>query len=161
MIFVLDTCSLINLCNGGILLTVLGLPNKSFYIGPSVGLEAKSLVNQLNPIIGAGLLLQLDSEEISAVKFLDFKTRFRLGDGETESMTGAFQFGYNIVCDDAAARKAASELLGDGRVTGSIGLLRLCVKEGVLTADAGVEAYRLMLKGGAFLPRLSPQELFP
>ena len=160
MTFVLDTCSLINLCNGGVLLHVLRLPNLAFCVGPSVSFEAKSLIAELKPLLDGGLMFQLDSEIMSAVTYLDFKTRFGLGDGETECMAGAQQFGYSIVCDDAAARKAASELLGDQRVTGSIGLLRMCVSSGLLSAEQGFAAYQLMLQSGAFLPKLTQRELF-
>jgi len=51
-----------------------------------------------------------------------------------------------------------ARVLGESRLTGSIGLLREAVKAGLLTQAEAFAAYRLMRERGGFLPAVGEAE---
>ncbi len=63
---------------------------------------------------------------------------------------------FVIAIDDRKARKITKELIGDGRVTGSIGLLRMLASDGSVTPEYAFERYQCMKDLGGFLPDLEP-----
>lgn len=161
MLYVPDACVLLNLHHGGVLGTSLALSNCTFVVGKAVYGEAKTLTAELDQLFQAGDLTWIDDTAIPASEFLNLKERFDLGDGETECLAAALHLDCRLVFDDAAARRAGVELVGQDRVTGSIGLLRSCVGAGSLTRADGYAAYQLMKAVGAFLPEMSIEIMFP
>jgi predicted nucleic acid-binding protein len=153
VIIVLDACTLINLANGGVLGIVLGLKEAIFFIGPSVLRESSSVEKAMAHALQDKLLFLIDENKLSVSAFAALKHEYGLGDGETECLLAACTFGYLIACDDNAARKAATARLGVGQLTGSIGLLKLCIRQGALTPKQAFNAYELMKSRGGFLPR--------
>jgi predicted nucleic acid-binding protein len=158
VIVVLDTCTFINLANGGVLHIVLQLPDVRFQLGSSVKRESTSVARVLDEAVGSGLLDMIDDSSLSAVRFAALKTRFRLGDGETECLLAAETLGHVIACDDSSARRAAADLFGVQRLTGSIGLIKKCVHEGLMSPEDGFSAYLRMKDAGGFLPPQTLQE---
>lgn len=61
----------------------------------------------------------------------------RLDEGEAESLLGAIEYGGILATDDLAARRLAADY--DVRVTGSVGILVLGVRAGVITIDTANE----------------------
>jgi predicted nucleic acid-binding protein len=148
---VIDACSLINLQKSGVFDIVLGLKTHEFYVGSFVKDECGTF---LQPYIERGLLRELSDERLSADAFSEVQTRYDLGFGETECITFALLEGMSVCSDDAKARKSAQTELGENRVTGTLFLLRDCVKNDALTAESAFVAYEQMRAKGAFLPDL-------
>jgi predicted nucleic acid-binding protein len=157
----IDTCALLNLSNGQALELAASIPGIQLVVGTAVLAEAQSIAEELTQLIEAGQIEPLDENAIPAEGFSNLQERFDLGDGETECIAAAVHAGYNIVCDDRAARQAAVVLVGEARVTGSIGLLRQCVAHKLMSADAAYGAYERMKLLGGFLPELTREEMFP
>ncbi|HVA41371.1 MAG TPA: hypothetical protein VNF49_11950, partial [Candidatus Binataceae bacterium] len=78
--------------------------------------------------------------------------RYELGAGETECLAFASVQPLLVCCDDRRARSMITRELGQGRVTGSLGLLVRAVELVALTSDQASAAYELMRKRGGFLP---------
>jgi predicted nucleic acid-binding protein len=154
---VLDSCSTINLHNGGVLGAVFGLRSFgfAFHVGPIVVGECENLSPSLSQHITSGNLVELPDGSISASEFAQVLDKYDLGLGETECIALARRHGYTVCSDDKAARKAATRHLGSGRVTGSLHLLRECVRLGQMTSQAASAAYETMRSRGAFLPDLA------
>jgi predicted nucleic acid-binding protein len=146
---VLDASSAINCVNGDALDLVLSIPDLVLGVGPIVRGECVGVVERA---IGSGRLKVLDEGNLPAGRFLDLLARYRLGEGETECMLFGETHGLVVVTDDRAARKAASELLGSDRVTGSLGLLRRGVASGLVSAEGAIARYQKMKAMGGFLP---------
>jgi len=161
VLYVPDACALLNLHHGGVLERALVLPECSFALGKAVYGEAKTLTEELDRLLGLGMVTLLDDAQIPAAEFLRIKEEYDLGDGETECLAAAIHLECRLVFDDAAARKVGIELLGQERITGTIGLLRMCVAAGSLIAVDAYAAYRLMRAVGAFLPEMPIEEMFP
>lgn len=151
MKLVIDACSLINLQKSGVFDIVLGLKAHEFYVGSFVKDECGGF---LQPYIEQGLLKELSDERLPSDAFSDVLTRYDLGFGETECITFAILERMSLCSDDAKARKSAQTELGENRVTGTLFLLRECVKVHVLTAESALIAYEQMRAKGAFLPDL-------
>jgi predicted nucleic acid-binding protein len=161
VIYLLDACALFNLTNGGVLDTVLQLPGEQFTICGSVRTEAKSIAPIVDELIEQGALTVVDDSAIDADEYLNLKETYGLGDGETECIAAALHNEHTVVFDDRAARTTAQGILGEIRVTGSIGLLRQCVGRGLLTREAAYAAYEIMKAQGGYLPNMPIEEMFP
>lgn len=155
MIYAVDACTFINLANSGELATVIRLPNYRFLISRAVKRESATIADALEQAISVGILQEINDSALSAFAFEALKEEFQLGDGETECLLAAQIFGCNIACDDLAARKAATKLLGPTRLIGSIGLLKQCVMHELLEPSAAFAAYQAMKSYGGFLPSQS------
>jgi predicted nucleic acid-binding protein len=147
----IDACSLINLHKGGVLDVVLQLKDHEFFVDGFVDQESGSF---LQPYYEQGLLTKLSDENVPSSAFSAILSRYDLGFGETECIVFAKMDNTCVCSDDLRARKATKSELGDGRVIGTLFLLRECVRSGVLTPDAARGAYELMRTKGAFLPDL-------
>jgi len=147
----IDACSLINLEKGGVLDVVLNLEDHDFSVEGFVDEESGPF---LKPYYEQGLLVKLSDERVPSSVFSVLLARYDLGYGETECIVFAMIDKSCVCSDDLKARKAAKSELGDGRVVGTLFLLRECVKRGVLIPDAARKAYELMRTKGAFLPDL-------
>jgi predicted nucleic acid-binding protein len=150
---VVDACALINLFNGHALELVLALDEHTFAVGPIVlGECAGELRPVLEHHIARAALQLLDDDLVPVGSFAALLARFRLGDGETECLAFAELAGLDVCTDDGAARKAVRELLGEDRLTGSLGLLRTAVGLQRLAAAEAYARYLEMVAAGGFLP---------
>jgi len=154
---ILDASSSINLHRGGLLEAVLSLSSFAFtfYVGCIVKGECGDLQEWLTAQAARGRLVILPDDTLSPQEFADVLNLYDLGLGETECIALAKQQGLCVCTDDKAARRAATEHLGDGSVVGSLRLIRECVCQGLLTAQAAFLAYQAMKDRGAFLPPIA------
>ncbi len=152
MNIILDACTAINLVNGDALGVAIGLPDCRFIIGPQSLDECGSAKPMLQGLIDAGSLLLQEDNELSSSLFLELLAQYSLGDGETETLTFSKMFGYTICTDDKKARHVANQMFGADRVTGSLGLLRRAVQQGMVTPNDAHAAYKKMISAGAFVP---------
>lgn len=155
MIIVLDASTLINLANGEVLSSILRLPGVTFQVSAVVRGESKTIAKAIDAAVLAGRLTLVDDSLITVSAFAAAKTRMNLDDGETECILAAEALGHAVACDDRAARRWIAELLGEARLSGSIGLMRLAVIARLLDQKSAFEAYRLMRVRGGFLPELT------
>ena len=72
----------------------------------------------------------------------------RLGAGEASTIAAAIHRGWTIALDDRLGRTLAVAELGEARVTGTIGLLRLAVERAVLTHDDAQALLDAMIGAG-------------
>jgi predicted nucleic acid-binding protein len=84
--------------------------------------------------------------------------KFSLGLGETECIAFSLQDQFVTSCDDAVARRVIAAEFGAKRLTGTLGLLVLAVRDKIVTEDHAFECYRQMRALGGFLPSLSKVE---
>ncbi|OFW00187.1 MAG: hypothetical protein A3G20_04455 [Acidobacteria bacterium RIFCSPLOWO2_12_FULL_59_11] len=161
MNYIFDACALINLANGGVLPLVLAIPANFYFIGPMVREESGALEADIQEAIRAGMLQILDASTVSAKLYLDLLAKHGLGEGETECLTVAMTDDFVVISDDRRAREVIREALGDGKLTGSIGLLRKAIAHSLLDRPAAYKAYQLMRATGAFLPSWTIDQAFP
>ncbi|MBC7794879.1 MAG: hypothetical protein H7Z43_14335 [Clostridia bacterium] len=153
--YVLDACCAINLDNAGVLAVAARVVSLKF-IGPVALGEVRQAC--LAPLLDSGDVELLDDSAVDAAQFIGAMTRWGLGLGETECILFAEQFGHGVATDDRKARTVVTERLGRSRLIGSIGVLRRMAVEKVLTWKTAYDAYLAILKGGAFLPELTPHQ---
>ena len=153
MIVILDASTLINLVNGEVLAEILSIPGATFQMSVAVRTESKSIAAAIDAAVAEGRLGLVDDSLISASAFREAKRLMQLGDGETECILAAASMCCAIGCDDRAARKRAKQMLGAGKVMGSIGLLRMAIDVGLLSSEAAFASYGLMLARGGYLPQ--------
>lgn len=158
MIQILDASTLLNLANGEVLSKILRLPGTSFQVSGVVRDESHTVAQAIDAAVAAGRLALVDDKLISISRFLRAKAEWQLDNGETECILAAAEVGSSVACDDKAARKVIVKVLGEDRLTGSIGLLREAVKAGLLTQIEAFTAYRLMRERGGFLPAIDVAE---
>ena len=120
----IDACSLINLRKGGVLDVVLKLEDHEFSVEGFVDEESGSF---LQPYYEQGLLTKLSDEKVPSSAFSALLSHYDLGFGETECIAFEAMDDICVCSDDLKARKAARSELGDGRVIGTLFLLRECV----------------------------------
>jgi predicted nucleic acid-binding protein len=159
VIVVLDASTLINLVNGGVLAVILGLPGLEFRVSNAVREESTSIAIAVDHAIATGQLGLIDDTMISVQTFALARTELHLGAGETECILAAAILGCQMACDDRAARRRATDRLGQGRVTGVVGLLRRACRVGVLSPDGALAAHRQMVELGGYLPVLTMADL--
>jgi len=159
--YVFDACALINLANGAVLPVVLSIPASFYFVGTLVREECGDLEVEIDDAIKSGRIQALDESRIPAKIYLELLAKFELGEGETECMTVAATGDYIVVTDDGLARTVITHELGKSKVTGSIGLLRTAVGNGLIDRNSSYNAYQLMRTMGAFLPNWSLDEAFP
>lgn len=154
MIVVVDACTLINLANGEVLSEILQLPGIEFQVSAIVRRESRTISEAIDVAVGSGRLALVDDALISVGDFIRVKSELELDDGETECILAAQALACTIACDDGAARKAIVELLGEARLIGSIGLLRMAITAGLINQERAIESYQLMRQRGGFLPSI-------
>lgn len=155
---IMDACSVINLHNGGVLALACSLDIGEFRIGPIAGGECSAdCAKTLAALHDDGLIHYLADSPLDGDDFLAFVDDHRLGDGEAECiMLAALDEDSVVCCDDMRGRKKVVALLGEERLTGSIGLLTRLVANGHMDSDAAYTAYLTMREHGGFLPDLQP-----
>jgi len=115
----------------------------------------------LEAAIASGKLRSLDDSSLPAGRFLALLARYRLGDGETECLVFGEAHQLIVVTDDAAARRAVENLLGAGKLTGSLGLLRRAVVAGLINHVDAMARYERMKATGGFLPDITVDFFVP
>jgi predicted nucleic acid-binding protein len=159
VIRILDASTLLNLANGEVLSKVLRLPGSEFQVSAVVRDESRTIAQAIDAAVLVGRLAVVDDRLISVVQFVRAKAEWQLDDGETECILTAVAVGGTVACDDKAARKVITKVLGKQRLSGSIGLLREAVKAGLLTKSEAITAYNLMRQRGGFLPPIAEADL--
>lgn len=156
MNIVFDACSIINLLKADVLQKTLTIPDDNFYIGELL-LHQELLIEvqkiKVETFVVSNKIKILEST-FSLSEFNRIKSLYNLGVGESECIALCKKLHYSIATDDQAAREAAKKELGRERVIGSIGILYRLISHGISTIEEAYQSYLLMLKGGAFLPRL-------
>lgn len=157
MNLVLDSSSAINLHHGNALEVVLGLvcSGFTFCVGAIVRDECGELRDAFDVYAHCGRIVLLPDDTLIAAEFTRILNLYELGLGETECIALAEQRGLTVCTDDKAARMAAIRHLGEGRVLGSLRLLRTSVCERLITSDQAWASYLTMKMRGAFLPNIS------
>jgi predicted nucleic acid-binding protein len=153
-----DASSLINLANGGVLERIISGTNSVSLVGPQVLAECSSIKSELDLLIESHELLLMSDEELPAETYFEILEKFRLGPGETECIAFARQYPdiSAISCDDRRARIVCSEVIGESRLTGTIGRLKFAIENNLLSIGDATNAYQNMVLSGGFLPKLNP-----
>lgn len=155
MEYVIDACSLINLDNTHSLEMVCRLPACRMLTTPIVfNGEIPTALAEVTRLIGLGIFGLVDDAQVLATTFLNVKLAGDLGDGETSCIAACAELGFDFCCDDRKARSLGATFLTERRVTGSIGLLKRCVQEGVIDCDTACKIIEEMRKRGGFLPAI-------
>ncbi|MCR5883734.1 hypothetical protein LRS03_13050 [Rhizobacter sp. J219] len=159
MIHILDASTLLNLANGEVLSKILRVPGLQFQVSAVVRDESRTVALAIDSAVAAGGLALVDDKLIGVAQFLRAKAEWQLDNGETECILAAITLGCAVACDDKAARRVIAQVLGEARLTGSIGLLRQAVRAGLLTKIDAFAAYQLMRERGGFLPEIAEADL--
>lgn len=153
-----DASSIINLSNGGVLDTVAQLRHCDICISPLVAGECDpSCAANIKAFSDNGWIELLNSSQIPAQLYLDFLQNYELGEGETECIALCCVTQYHFCCDDNRARRVAREHIGEGRILGSLRLVRWSVVERLLSPAEAFAAYQRMKSAGGFLPEVTPE----
>lgn len=161
MNIILDSCSIINLINGEVFDKIFSLKNYCFYLGLIVQEECYKEPEQI-PIIDLAISskkLLLIEEDIELSKYKEYKKKYNLGDGETESIISAKDHNMTIASDDNMARKSAIIEIGEENVVGTIYLLREMVRQNLIQCDESIESLLIMKIRGGFLPLIGTDYL--
>lgn len=142
------------------LAVVCELPNTEVALSPIVvsecGLDCAAEIIALQ---AAGRVHFVLDDEISPDRFLELVNDYDIGDGELESISICETTDRTFCTDDAAARRLATNLLGAGKVMGSLRLLKLSVESSLLMCTEAFAGYNQMRNCGGFLPDL-PNDFF-
>lgn len=134
---------------------MLRLTSVNCIVGPIVLKECgPPLERRLREYMAAGTLREVLAGEVPLGPFTAMLERYRLGDGETECLTVALTIECLVATDDRAARRAVIQEFGESRLTGSLGLLRIGVRESLITSSDAMNFYQAMRRLGAFLPEI-------
>lgn len=157
---VLDSSSVINLFNAGVLALLCQLEEHDFFVPPMVVGECYGdCAIDLVALRDRGCLTFIDDDVVDADHYLALLEAHRLGAGETECMAVAAADDYNLCCDDRRAREAAAVLIGEDRVIGSLRILKWSVEISVMNCGAAFDAFETMKQKGGFLPEM-PRSFF-
>ena len=121
--------------------------------------ECKTIASVLDVFILDGRITVLNDEMLPASLFLSLLERYQLGEGETECLAFACQGDDIVCCDDRRARAMITRELGEGRVTGTLGILIRMIHHGLIESQSAIAAYEQMRRQGGFLPEVSVQDL--
>lgn len=156
----LDSSSVINLFNAGVLALLCQLDDHDFFVPPMVVGECHGeCAVELVTLRDDGCLTFINDDVVEGDQYLALLNAHRLGAGETECMAVAAAEDYNVCCDDRRAREATASLIGEGRVIGSLRLLKWCVESLVIDCGVAFHAFETMRQRGGFLPE-TPQSFF-
>lgn len=149
----LDSSSIINLFNAGVLALLCHLEDHDFFVPPMVVGECHGdCATDLIMLRDEGCLSFINDDVVDAEQYLALLQGHRLGAGETECMAVAAADDFHVCCDDRKARQAAAGLIGEDRVIGSLRILKWCVESLVIDCDAAFRAFETMRQRGGFLP---------
>ena len=152
----IDSSAVINLSNVNALVLLRNLRDRRFWITQTVADECwPTCGDELTIEIAKGCLSVIDDSHIDAARFLDLLDKHSLGRGETESIVACEDLGFSLCCDDKRARLLGRKVLGDGRVAGTMAVLRWFVADAIVSAEAAYGMYREMRAKGGFLPNVA------
>lgn len=151
----MDACSVINLSNVGRLETVANLERCRLGISPEVAGECNTgAALQIFQLAESGAIDLISDDDVPSDRFFDLRDNLKLGNGETECIAIAEIRPFLFCCDDKKARVAASNLLGQKRVLGSLRLLKWCVEDVMITSEEALASYVEMIHCGGRLPTI-------
>lgn len=104
------------------------------------------------PFIRSGALDLAIMTPAEMAVFHETKSRYRLGDGETEALVIALARRWRIATDDGAARKRFKMHNPPVELTGTIGLLRELVRDARIARPDARAMLELMRRRGGRLP---------
>jgi predicted nucleic acid-binding protein len=157
---VLDSSSVLNLFNAGVLALLCQLEEHDFFVPPMVVGECHGeCAVELVTLRDEGCVSFINDDAVDADQYLALLEAHRLGAGETECMAVAASGDYSVCCDDRRAREAAANLVGQERVVGTLRLLQWCVHGLVIDCAVAFQAFTTMKQMGGFLPE-TPQSFF-
>lgn len=162
MNIILDSCSIVNLINGGCLDKILTLPGFKFYVG-DILIENELLNSFQKSLILTAIqkcLITNLNDDIPISIFSSYNQKFNLGIGETECIIRCKKNDFTICTDDKKARKCAKEELGQQNVIGSLHLLKLCVSHKLMSCEDAIASYEAMQNKGGFLPKKLDKKYF-
>ena len=150
---ILDACSIINLVNSGHWGCVVSLRRCELWLSPVVvGECGVDVFDHIFSKRTSPRVKLMDSRSIPGERYLGLLEEHGLGEGETECLAVAEQYGHFVCCEDRKARRIIAAALGEERVLGSLRLLRWCVEDGILKCDHAYNASAEMRARGGFLP---------
>jgi predicted nucleic acid-binding protein len=149
-----DACCVINLIKGDAIDIVSSLQSIKLGMQGLVEDEIGESFDHIISLADKGRVSLLSGDQILASEVGAVASRYGIGLGESECIVIGKKLNCRIASDDKKARTAAHTELGKDRVTGSVGLLKLAVADGLLTERRAFELYEKMVSGGGFLPRL-------
>ncbi len=154
---IIDACALVNLILGETAEECLGLIDPKVQVTPAIEKEChgRSHTAEALRALLASELLESCNVEITSDALVEFMTAHRLGAGESEAILACAQIERHLWSDDRRARRVGEETLGEGCVTGTIGVLRSLCSLGHLTPEAAYAAYCAMRAAGSFLPAMA------
>lgn len=158
---ILDSCTLINLINAEALTIVFSLSGFKFFIGELVYDECCQIDEQktfIDICINTGKV-EILKDQISITEFKEIKSKYSLGDGESESIALSKKIGYAVATDDSKARKSVVKEVGETQLCGSIFLIRELIQQCHITCLEGQEIQNIMIACGGFLPRVDEDYL--
>ncbi|WP_157088078.1 hypothetical protein [Bradyrhizobium jicamae] len=156
MDLIIDASSVINLSNAEALAVVAALPNVNICVSPLVVGECEpTCAAELLALQEQGTIRFVDPNEVSSERFLTLLDEHELGEGETECLALLLDGDYVFCCDDGKARRIAIALADQGKVVGSLRLLKWAVEAGLCTAEEAFEYYERMKDAGGFLPDIA------
>lgn len=103
-----------------------------------------------------GQIALIDDSEVSGSRFLEIVS-YSLGEGEAECIANCEHFGFVFATDDRRARQVGKSILGEDRIIGSLGLLRLAVEQHLITASTAVGHVEEMRATGGFVPSVTEE----
>jgi hypothetical protein len=104
------------------------------------------------PYLDAGDLELAIMSQAEMAHFHETKTKYHLGDGETEALVIALSRGWRVATDDGPARKRFGAHNPPVTLTGTIGLLRELVRGSAITKADATTMLDLMRRRGGRLP---------
>jgi hypothetical protein len=143
------------LANGRILDAIVDSKQHRGFVAPMVHGECISIRAELDMLIDGGRLTALPDAPVTPLQFAALLNQHGLGVGETECIAYLGGSDFTVSCDDAAARRVLANLYGDGRVTGTLGLLVLGISAGEVPFERAFRSYVTMRDLGGYLPALS------
>jgi predicted nucleic acid-binding protein len=158
---VLDACTIINLINGEVLQKVSQLPGYVLYVGDNL-LEQEILDQAqklyIELLVSSNQIIVLQSN-ISLAEFISLKSKYDLGDGETECLALCKNNNYAIASDDLKARKCSAKELTEQNVIGSLFLMRESVRNHLLSCEDAKTAFSMIMSKGGHLPKVDENYL--
>jgi predicted nucleic acid-binding protein len=149
-----DACCAINLIKGEAIELMADLRSIKLCMQGLVEDEIGESFASIASLAARGKFSLVSGDKILASEVGSVANRYNIGLGESECIVIGRNLNCNIASDDRKARSAAHSELGKDRVTGSVGLLKTAIVDGLVTQKQAFEIYQKMVDGGGFLPKL-------
>lgn len=150
MSLIIDSCSLINVVKAGLADELKNDPCLQLVVGPVVREEVWRTPNDGRVLVPRTLVTDIH-EEVDASELVELMDRCLIGPGEAEAIILADRLNLFLFCDDRRGRRVASDLFGEDRVIGTLGLALHLARESGCVQQL-YERYDNARAEGAFLP---------